>query len=94
MVLKPLAVEDVLKSGISVYPNPVTNLLNIDASVFSSQLKEIKLIDLSGREMFTKNFGSFTERYSVDMSEISDGSYILILKTSSGERFSSTLIKS
>jgi uncharacterized repeat protein (TIGR01451 family) len=71
---------------ISIYPNPVNNVLHID---WPSQLKvdSITLFDLNG-----KRIESFGSQNILDLSQVQSGIYILSIKTDKG-RFFEKLLK-
>lgn len=73
-----LSNEEFLKNEISVYPNPVTNLLNIDNS--SIPIETVKVYDLSGRLIN----GIKINDNQIDVSQLQNGMYILNIETSIG----------
>ncbi len=58
-----------LKNGISIFPNPVSQMLNI--KVASAEPVVFEIYDLTGRMVMT------TEKLSVDVSSLSEGCYFL-----------------
>ena len=71
--------EAVLQAeGIRVYPNPVTDQLNIDLGTNSLHIRNIELIDLTGRTVLQMNVQNSIVK--VPKGSLITGSYILQLK--------------
>ena len=64
-----------IKNSIIIYPNPTKDFLKID-KLLTITIEEIKLYDLQGRllKYYTKNFST------IDVSQISNGEYLLKIK--------------
>lgn len=58
---------------LSVYPNPTVDSFSIDASV---QVKELKIFDLTGREISQSNYRLLSNNY-VQFNSISGGTYLV-----------------
>ena len=67
---KVLALENIEALGISVYPNPVVDLLIIDGNVGA-----ISIIDAMGKVVFSTV--STSESVKIDMSSFAPGSYFV-----------------
>lgn len=93
IIMKPLSVGEAVESGIILYPNPVEEVLNIDLRNYNSQIIEIRLMDMYGREVYHQEMNQTSERYSLNVAEVAKGSYILVLKSESGQSLSSMVIK-
>ncbi len=65
---------------VSLYPNPADNILNISAN---EKIKNILILDITGKEVFFGNFNS--EKINVDVSDFKNGFYIIRLNF--GNRF-------
>jgi len=73
-----LSQDEFLKESISIYPNPVTNVLKIESS--STAIDNIKIYDLRGR---------LVEKYDgvnnqIDVSHLQRGVFILEINTATG----------
>ena len=68
---------ELVTGSIEVFPNPVTNQLNIHFSGDAFPLK-YKLTDLNGKEIITKETNNANEL--IDLSGVSSGSYIIHAK--------------
>lgn len=71
-----LAVSDVNKANVSVYPNPFTDVLNISNV---DGVKSITINDMSGREV-----RSLAPSAKINLSNLSEGLYIVNLKMEDG----------
>lgn len=70
---------DVVNS-FSVYPNPVTDVLNIKKNI-DLDIKSISVYNMLGQQM---NFNLKTDQLSLDISNLKNGNYILKLETDKG----------
>ena len=66
-----------------IYPNPSDGIINIKMAAF----KEATIYNLSGKKVFR------SKEQRIDISDLSEGVYIIEVKNRSGERFSTRLIK-
>lgn len=80
-----LGVNESSKSAFSVYPNPVTNVLNI--STTSQQNISYKIISLQGAEIMSGNISANSNQISVDA--IAQGVYFI--KMTASDNTSSTV---
>ncbi len=69
----PLANQSFSSRNIAIYPNPATNLLNLDLP-FNYQKANYTIVDLGGRNIIEANFEN-----KIDVSSLSNGMYILNL---------------
>lgn len=67
-----LSVDDFSESKFSVYPNPVTDILNIKSA---SSVDNVKVYDLLGKVVLQANPGKISP--SIDMSGLSSGAYLV-----------------
>lgn len=73
-----LEVTEVLSSdsfdnnSFVTYPNPVKDIFNVS---YSSEISSVRVLNLLGQEVITKNVGSTSTQ--VDMSQLSAGTYIV-----------------
>lgn len=75
---------------IMVYPNPVTEVLNVKSK--DSKVSSISISDLSGKAVKTVLINDKKNNVSINVSELSAGNYILIIDTEKG-KFSKKFIK-
>lgn len=80
-----LAVNETIKknSSLKVYPNPVSDILNISSD---SKVKLVKIYDASGKNVLE------TEKTNINVSGLTSGTYIVSVQTENGIQ-SSKIIK-
>lgn len=84
--------SDIDENYISIYPNPTSSIINIQSSQNLATSK-IKIIDLTGRIMFTEEATSENENsLEIDISSLPVGLYNLVLENS-GKLISKKIIK-
>ncbi|WP_300670280.1 T9SS type A sorting domain-containing protein [Soonwooa sp.] len=81
-----LAVNDLSKEQISVYPNPVMDVISL--SDFKN-VKRVSISDISGK--LVKNVDNPKE--SINISELKKGNYILNIQTVNGQQQTQKIIK-
>ena len=79
--LKPVEIH--LPIVIYSHPNPSDGIINIKMAAF----KEATIYNLSGKRIMRSTYNR------IDISELSEGVYIIKLENKSGDRFSTRLIK-
>ncbi|WMI69720.1 T9SS type A sorting domain-containing protein [Mangrovimonas sp. YM274] len=80
-----LSIEEISKEGIvSVYPNPVSNVLHFETN---ESLLLIAIYDLQGRVVMQQAFTQGAGDFQCDVSNLSKGMYTVQVKTAKGERF-------
>jgi hypothetical protein len=77
-----VGVEEIgLKDQLNVYPNPVTDVLNVQWNN-TTEMANLSIRDLSGRLILSERAGNGNA--AIDLSELSSGNYILELQTQTG----------
>lgn len=67
------------KFGLSIYPNPVKDVLNIHATEFSGEVS-IEIIDINGRAVYTQKINNLNGLNPINLSVLSSGVYVLKLQ--------------
>lgn len=75
------------EEGISVFPNPANDMLNIYISDARIKIKKVNLIDISGKIIYSN-----TNTNSIQVSGFSKGLYFLSLETNTGQFFNEKII--
>jgi hypothetical protein len=78
-----------LKNGISIYPNPVENILNIQSN---SKIESVSIFTLDGRKVYDKNHYQSTD-ISVNLSNLKHGFYIVTITDETKKTISKKIIK-
>lgn len=76
-VLSPELIRDFL-----LYPNPVSNVLNIDFFEFETMAIEISIFNYTGKQIFNKHFGEITGKQTLPIKcmDLGAGLYVIELK--------------
>lgn len=81
------------EEGFTLYPNPANGILNIGIeSEMTDALYSVKVYDLAGKMVFTKN-NLPKGKNTLDVSELKNGIYFIELTNSAGERQAKKLVK-
>ena len=76
-------------SSFEVYPNPVSDVVNVKFNLNKNESITYVIKDLSGREVSQKtekNLSAGLNNFSVNTSELSKGIYFLNITTHTGEK--------
>jgi len=79
----PVGIEEqVLQSSLHVYPNPVSDVVNIQSDQTDNLVTDIRIIDLSGREMLRQtNIRLGHAPTQIIVSALSEGTYVLEIRS-------------
>lgn len=83
-----MGVENVTKKGLQVYPNPVSDVLNITAE---GKVKAVSVLDVNGRVV--ANYKLDTAKSQVNVSNLATGVYLVQVTTEDGKVQTTKLIK-
>ncbi|WP_299673318.1 T9SS type A sorting domain-containing protein [uncultured Tenacibaculum sp.] len=72
-------IEDYLKTNITIYPNPAKNKLKIQSDI---NINSIKLYNSLGKEI-----GLYNNSDEIDVSNLSHGMYLLVVKTEKSKTY-------
>jgi len=68
--------------GLSIFPNPTNDFITIDLSAVNAIVKEIKLVDLTGKTLLTSTIINNSSK--IDLHTLSAGVYHVIVNTNLG----------
>ncbi len=71
--------DNILSRGISIFPNPTNNILNINKQDATINIKNISLIDVTGKVVYTKNSTA-----PINVSQYAKGLYLLKIESEAG----------
>ncbi len=74
-----LAIQEIEKKSFSVYPNPTSDLINIESE--NEIVKSIEINDVNGRLIPLNNINNQT----IDISSFANGTYFLKINSNTGE---------
>lgn len=86
----PTGIEQVENSfdKLDIYPNPAINNVNINISLKEEKTVQVELYDMSGRTLFSDEYSNIRDKEaSVDLSNLSAGTYILKFGLPEGNTF-------
>ena len=78
-----VSVKDAVQNLVTVYPNPVTDVVNLRAGN-GTMIKQVKVFDASGKLVMRKE-GSNSNTYSFTVSALASGFYMMAIETSTGK---------
>lgn len=84
--------DNFLLDNVRIYPNPVTDLLNIESDHTSLQGASVQVLDVSGRIVKEVRLNNNSGIYQIDMSELVSGVY-LVKTQASGHVLTEKIIK-
>jgi len=80
-VTNTLGIDDnQLENNLKVYPNPTSDILNIDLNKNISGIDKLQLYDVNGKLVYKQNLKNLTNT-KIDVSQLSSGVYLLKIKT-------------
>ncbi len=65
---------------MSLYPNPASDVLNVDVKMLGNSDAEIELIDMSGRVVYSSVGYNTASGFSINVSDLNKGLYIVRIK--------------
>ena len=87
-----MGINDISSDAIKVYPNPATNIINIDAGDIKGEYT-LTIFNTLGQQI-TESAGTLNgQKLSSDVSDYAPGLYTLMLKTTSGILNSKFIVK-
>jgi hypothetical protein len=92
----PLLVSSVLSekaNAISVFPNPLENMLSIDLPVVTSDELNIIITDYLGREVYRKNTFANSGRIELNLSDLLSGVYNLSVIEGKSNIYTTKIVK-
>ncbi|MBX2827325.1 MAG: T9SS type A sorting domain-containing protein [Flavobacteriaceae bacterium] len=69
---QPLGVSDLEAIGVSIYPNPVQNRLNVQSQ---EAISKVAIYNILGQQVYASNVDALST--SIDMSQMASGAYIV-----------------
>lgn len=68
--------------SLIMYPNPCTDFITLDYNITS-----IRVYNLNGLSLVTEDFGSVIKNFTIDISDFSDGTYIVLVNNAKSVKF-------
>lgn len=83
--------EKVLQSNVSIYPNPMENVLTIDNSN-DIEIDQVVIYDVTGKQLITADINE-AKQNSIDVSSLENGIYMMKVFFENGDFISKTIVK-
>ena len=84
---------DIIQDELSLFPNPVTELLSIQITTDKQRIESIDIFDITGRKVVNKAYGnSKTNVAEISVAHLSAGLYNIVCR-SSDKVFASQFVK-
>ncbi len=80
-------------ADVKVFPNPASELLNIEWQARDLKLNELKLSDVSGKILLRRQLTENSGKAELDISKLPPGNYHLHLLTARGQEIKAVIIK-
>jgi hypothetical protein len=80
--------SDTNESKVSIFPNPVENVLNVQLQLIQQDFVTLKLTDLVGRSISEQSVDGKVTKAEVSVKELSSGAYQLQVLDKNGKRIS------
>lgn len=64
-----------------VYPNPTKNNIQIDFTTINEDFKELTILDISGKTVYTQSIGNNNTNLNIDVSSLPDGIYTISIRS-------------
>lgn len=71
--------ETELFTSLFLFPNPAINKIHL-SNPKKIELKELTIYDLTGRKIYSYNLTNIKEEFSIDISNLTKGNYLIIIK--------------
>jgi hypothetical protein len=77
-----LSTKDNVFEGFKYYPNPIINSFFVSNII--SEIQEIKILDLTGKNLFSKTINNYNAE--INFSDLSNGMYLVKIKSNENEK--------
>lgn len=77
---QPLGQEELRKPSVSVYPNPATDLLNVNYELAPGAKAQFELINIVGSKVLSAELDSRRSHTEIDLTNLNSGVYFYTLK--------------
>jgi len=85
-----LGVQDFVKTGGSIYPNPTNEILNFETS---QNIERIAVYNIKGQKVLERKFNNANNQYQIDISKLAKGTYLAKIKGKYGIKTSKFIVK-
>ena len=75
--------EELTPNNLLVFPNPVSNILNVHLNSFNYKVNSISLYNITGQEVY-RSIPVATKRMPISVANLAEGLYIMSVQTDGG----------
>ena len=75
--------EELTNNSLLVYPNPVSDIINVQLQSFNYQVNHIALYNITGQEVYS-SAPLDTKRFPIPVHNLAEGFYIMSVQTDGG----------
>ncbi|MDY0781612.1 reprolysin-like metallopeptidase [Tenacibaculum sp. IB213877] len=95
VVDNPASIEDYAFDSFNLYPNPSSGIFKLRFEVLNTERVDIKLFDIRGREIDTKQFNNVSNIFSEELNfdKVNAGLYLLQIKNGSKQTTKKLIIR-
>ena len=74
-----IAGENLLKEELTLYPNPVSDIANVEFNIIKQGVVSVQVVDLSGKVVSSLQSGvqKGKNKLSIDLSHLATGTYVM-----------------
>jgi hypothetical protein len=87
----PVSTNKVVAKSLNVYPNPVSNVLTVEADLVAAS--SVELVDLSGKLVATQSVGAGFNKVQFNVANVNAGLYFLSVRSANGVVTQKVIVK-
>ena len=77
---QPIGIEENVFKNFAVYPNPTSNVLNIQYNGMSGEDVSFELVNMVGNKVYSRNLSEVDANLRLDVSNLARGVYFYVIK--------------
>jgi len=80
----PLGIDNASLNAVSIHPNPVKDVLHLDLISVNGNFNQIQIMNIEGKQVLNVFKVSGGQEYTIPVDNLTDGLYILQMRTATG----------
>jgi Secretion system C-terminal sorting domain len=80
----PLGIDDASLNAVRIHPNPVKDVLHLDLISVNGNFNQIQIMNLEGKQVLNVFKVSGGQEYTIPIDNLTDGLYLLQMRTATG----------
>jgi hypothetical protein len=85
--------EDIPDPEINLYPNPVSDILNITFGKLNSNSVSLKIYNTTGQQVYSQSIAGNTRQFGINVSDLAKGVYFVRINTENGKTIVKKFLK-